>query len=278
MRRLGNKVGGARARGVGRRAGDAGNAAVAARRCRVPRDGGRRRLPADAQGELGRRRPRHARRRQRGRARGDALPGRGAKRRRRSATTRSISRSWCGARGTSRCRFSATRTATWCTCSSATARCSGATRRSSSARPRRSSTRAQRDDCASRRSSSAAPCSYRNAGTVEFLLDVDTGEFYFIEVNPRIQVEHTVTEVVTGIDIVQGADPHRRGRRRSARRESGVPRAGGHPAQRRRDAVPHHHRGSGEQFHPGLRPHHRLPQPGRLRHPARRRHRLLAAR
>jgi pyruvate carboxylase len=45
--------------------------------------------------------------------------------------------------------------------------------------------------------------SYRNAGTVEFLQDVDTGEFYFIEVNPRIQVEHTVTEAVTGIDIVK---------------------------------------------------------------------------
>jgi pyruvate carboxylase len=44
---------------------------------------------------------------------------------------------------------------------------------------------------------------YENAGTVEFLLDTDTGQFYFIEVNPRIQVEHTVTEEVTGIDIVK---------------------------------------------------------------------------
>jgi pyruvate carboxylase len=44
---------------------------------------------------------------------------------------------------------------------------------------------------------------YLNAGTVEFLQDADTGQFYFIEVNPRIQVEHTVTEVVTGIDIVK---------------------------------------------------------------------------
>src|SRR5437868_3613746 len=42
-----------------------------------------------------------------------------------------------------------------------------------------------------------------NASTVEFLLDVDTGEFYFIEVNPRIQVEHTVTEEVTGFDLVK---------------------------------------------------------------------------
>jgi pyruvate carboxylase len=45
--------------------------------------------------------------------------------------------------------------------------------------------------------------SYRNAGTVEFLLDADTDDFYFIEVNPRIQVEHTVTEMVTGIDLVR---------------------------------------------------------------------------
>ncbi|NOX54184.1 MAG: pyruvate carboxylase [Planctomycetes bacterium] len=44
---------------------------------------------------------------------------------------------------------------------------------------------------------------YENAGTVEFLVDADTNEFYFIEVNPRIQVEHTVTEEVTGIDIVK---------------------------------------------------------------------------
>jgi len=44
---------------------------------------------------------------------------------------------------------------------------------------------------------------YENAGTVEFLVDADAGRFYFIEVNPRIQVEHTVTEEITGIDIVR---------------------------------------------------------------------------
>lgn len=44
---------------------------------------------------------------------------------------------------------------------------------------------------------------YKNAGTVEFLLENDGSAFYFIEVNPRVQVEHTVTEETTGIDIVQ---------------------------------------------------------------------------
>ena len=44
---------------------------------------------------------------------------------------------------------------------------------------------------------------YVNAGTVEFLVDADSGDWYFIEVNPRIQVEHTVTELVTGIDLVR---------------------------------------------------------------------------
>ncbi|HTE19270.1 MAG TPA: pyruvate carboxylase, partial [Armatimonadota bacterium] len=48
----------------------------------------------------------------------------------------------------------------------------------------------------------AASAGYRNAGTVEFLVDAD-GNYYFIEMNPRIQVEHTVTEMITGVDIVK---------------------------------------------------------------------------
>jgi pyruvate carboxylase len=49
----------------------------------------------------------------------------------------------------------------------------------------------------------ARAAGYYNAGTVEFLVDAETGEWFFIEVNPRIQVEHTVTEMVTGIDLVR---------------------------------------------------------------------------
>ena len=58
---------------------------------------------------------------------------------------------------------------------------------------------------------------YDNAGTIEFLYDLDRHEWFFIEMNPRIQVEHTVTEVITGLDIVraqiliaQGHDLHSR--------------------------------------------------------------------
>jgi pyruvate carboxylase len=49
----------------------------------------------------------------------------------------------------------------------------------------------------------AAEIGYDNAGTIEFLLDLDTKDWFFIEMNPRIQVEHTVTEQITGIDLVR---------------------------------------------------------------------------
>jgi pyruvate carboxylase len=94
-----------------------------------------------------------------------------------------------------------------------------------------------------------APVGYTHAGTVEFLMDADTGKFYFIEVNPRIQVEHTVTEQVTGIDIVKAQIRVTEGR---AHRRCGLPGAGaaGHPLKRPRAAVPRHHRRPENGFTP----------------------------
>src|SRR5215831_4960269 len=64
---------------------------------------------------------------------------------------------------------------------------------------------------------------YVGAGTVEFLMDADTGAFYFIEVNPRIQVEHTVTEQVTGLDIVKAQIRIHQGGRLGRVEETGIP-------------------------------------------------------
>ena len=81
---------------------------------------------------------------------------------------------------------------------------------------------AQRDDLCGYALKIAAAANYCGAGTVEFLMDDDTGAFYFIEVNPRIQVEHTVTEEITGIDIVK-AQIRIAGGEAIGEAESGVP-------------------------------------------------------
>ena len=61
-------------------------------------------------------------------------------------------------------------------------------------------TRARMTDAAV---SLAASQNYAGAGTVEFIFDDDTGDFHFLEMNTRIQVEHAVTEMITGLDLVQ---------------------------------------------------------------------------
>jgi pyruvate carboxylase len=111
---------------------------------------------------------------------------------------------------------------------------------------------------------------YDNAGTVEFLLDVDRNEWFFIEMNPRIQVEHTVTEQITGIDLVrsqiliaQGHDLHGE--------EVAIPGSGFDSAQWLRGPGAHHDRRPRERVHARLRQAARISLRCRFRHPAGRR-------
>ena len=110
---------------------------------------------------------------------------------------------------------------------------------------------------------------YSNAGTVEFLVGEDGGH-YFIEVNPRIQVEHTVTEAITGSRPGAGADPDRPGLQavRSGDRHR---QPGRDPAARRRHPGARDGRGSAQRLHARHGQDRRLPAGGRQRHPPRRR-------
>ena len=106
------------------------------------------------------------------------------------------------ARGTSRSSCSATSTAPSSRSSSASAPCNAGTRKCSRRAPRSAVSRSLRAAMARRPRAWRTPVGYTNAGTIEFLLD-DDGQFYFLEMNTRLQVEHPITEAVTGIDLVQ---------------------------------------------------------------------------
>ena len=201
LERFASKAGDPPAAGGPRPADDPRLGRDAPRRDARARRGRADRLPGPDQAVGRRRRQGHAHGPDRRASSNRPCASAGPRRRRPSATTRSISRSGSTRTATSRSRSRSTATATASTSASATARSSAATRRSSRRRPRRPCRTRPARDLAERAIRAVVAAGYENVGTLEFLVDA-AGDFYFIEINCRIQVEHPVTEMLTGIDLV----------------------------------------------------------------------------
>ena len=163
-----------------------------------------------------------------------------------SPTRRSTSSATCPTRATSRSRSSPTRTATSIHLGerdcSIQRRHQKLIEESPAPRRRRGAARADRQDRASTRREAV---SYRGAGTIEGLCQ--DGEYFFLEMNTRVQVEHCVTEMTTGIDIVKEGI-------RAAAGEPLLGRPGRRRPARPRDRVPHQRRGRVEELRPRARP------------------------